>query len=193
MAKFNKVYTVSVEPDEYLLLQETVFEQSVQLSEDDLLLFDGKEKGNDWRTLGVDWLMAPEDGALKKPDIAGLGSSVFCVSARTADLLSEGLKSACEFLPLNLNGEPWFALNILGAEEAIDEKLTQWNMRNGKVSRVRRFNRLVLDKQAIEHTGLFRVNRAGLFTFTTDAEGSLYDIVKQHHLTGLVFSEVDAV
>ncbi|WDE04870.1 hypothetical protein SG34_026765 [Thalassomonas viridans] len=193
MAKFNKIYTVSVDPDKYLLLQETVFEQSLQLTEDELLLFDGKEKGERWRTLGVEWLMTPEDAALKKPDIAGLGSSTLCVSAHTAELLGEGLKNACEFLPLNLNGETWFALNILGVEDAIDESQTQWNMRNGKVSRVRRFNRLVLNKQAIERPGLFRVNRAGLFTFTTDGKGSLYDIAQKHHLTGLVFSEVDAV
>ena len=193
MTKFNKIYTVSVDPDKYLLLQETVFEQSMQLTEDDLLLFDGKEKSSFWRTLGVDWLIDPEDVNLEKPDVAGLGASVLCVSARTADVLSEGLKDGCEFLPLNLNGKPWFALNIVGSEDAINEEQTEWNMRRGKINRVRRFNRLVLDKSKIKNGGIFRVSRAGLFTFTTDGEGSLYDMVQKHKLTGLEFEEVDVV
>jgi hypothetical protein len=195
MAEFNKIYTVSINPDKYLFLQETLIEQTLQATEEPSYLFDGRSKADTWSTQGIEWLIDPQDQnlSLQKPDIAGLGATVFCVPEKVAELLKSKLESGCEFLPMNLNGEPWFALNIVGSEDAINEDLTEWNMRKGKVSRIRRFNKLVLNNKSINNNGVFRVERAGLLTFTTDAEGSLFSIAKQYNLTGLIFNEVESV
>jgi len=193
MTEFNKIFTFAINPDKYLYLQETLLEQSLQVTEAPSYLFDGKSKRDAWVSQNIDWLIDPEDKSLKKPDIAGLGATVFCVPEKVAELLKPGLQSGCEFLPMNLNGEPWFSLNIVSTENAINENLTEWNMRRGKISRIRRFNKLVLSKDKIINNGLFRVENAGLLTFTTDAEGSLYSIVQQYKLKGLDFNEVEAV
>ena len=184
MSEFNKIFTIAINPDKYLYLQVT---------EAPSYLFDGKSKRDAWVSQNIDWWIDPEDKPLKKPDIAELGATVFCVPEKVAELLKPGLQSGCEFLPMNLNGEPWFSLNIVGTENAINENLTEWNMRRGKISRIRRFNKLVLSKDKIINNGLFRVENAGLLTFTTDAEGSLYSIVQQYKLKGLNFNEVEAV
>lgn len=51
--KFNKAYGVNINPDLYLYLNETGFEQTMQLTQGQILLFDGHSMKNNWRTLGV--------------------------------------------------------------------------------------------------------------------------------------------
>lgn len=193
MIDFNKVYAVSVNAGEYLLLQETLFEQSVQLTENDLYTFNGKPKGEQWHSVGVDWLVVEGETPTKTPDVAGWGSMAFAIPESLANNFMLGLKGCCEFLPLNLNGEKWFALNLLGEQDAINEALTERNMKNGRVNRIRRFKKLTLSKSNIMQGGLFKVKGAGLFTFCTDQKGGLYDLVNKHNLTGLKFTEVDAI
>lgn len=191
MSKFNKVYAVGVNAGEYLLLQETIFEQTLQATAEDIYIFNGKEKGNYWHSVGVDWLVVPGETPTKKPDIAGWGAMAFAVSESIVGKFREGLGDCCEFLPLDLNGESWFTLNILGEQDALNKALTEYNMRNGRINRVRRFKKLVLSKEHIKQGGLFKVAGAGLFTFCTDELGGLYDIATKNNFSGLKFSEVD--
>ena len=195
MSDFNKVYSVSVEPDEYFLLNETVFEQTIHLTEEQILLFDGTTRMKEyWRTLGVEWLTQFEgSNELKKPDIAGLGSSSFVISPQFSELFFDGFSKNCEFLKCNLNGEEWFAFNVIGFENALNEEHSIRNMRNGKPSRIRKFKKMVFTKTEIRNTSIFRVKGAGLFYYTTDAKNSLYSIVKEHDIKGLYFHEVNLV
>lgn len=196
MEVFSKVYSVSLEPDEFLLLNETGFEQTMQLSEGQILLFDGTTEMKDhWRTLGVNWLTEPlaAHEGLAKPDIAGLGASTLVVSYKHAGLFENPSFANCELLECNLSGEPWFAFNVVGFENALNEESTVWNMRNGKPSRIRPFKKMVFTKDEIKNTGLFRVKKAGLFYYTTNAKNSLYSLAKEHNLKGLYFDEVDIV
>lgn len=193
MKDFNKVYAVGVDAGEYLLLQETMFEQSMQLTNNDIYTFDGNPKGNDWRAVDVDWLIVEGETPTNKPDVAGWGAMAFVIPASLKEIFEPTLKECCEFLPLNLNGEEWFALNILEQQDAINQEHTELNMKNGRVNRVRRFKKLTLSKDAIKHGGLFKVKGAGIFTFCTDQEGGLYNLTKSHNLKGLKFTEVDAI
>ena len=63
----------------------------------------------------------------------------FAIPERLKHVFEEGLGECVELLPLDLNGETWYALNILGEQDAIDPEKTEYNMKNGRVSRVRRF------------------------------------------------------
>ena len=67
MKEFNKVYAVSVDAGEYLLLQETMFEQSIQLTSNDIYTFNGNSKGDDWRVVDVDWLIVGGETPTNKP------------------------------------------------------------------------------------------------------------------------------
>ncbi|MCG7570521.1 hypothetical protein MHM89_11315 [Pseudoalteromonas sp. CNC9-20] len=191
MSDFNKVYAVGVNAGEYLLLQETMFEQSVQMTENDLYTFDGKRKGDAWRPVSVDWLVVEGETPEKRPDIAGWGAMAFAIPERLKSAFEKGLGDCVELLPLDLNGETWYALNILGEQDAIDPEKTEYNMKNGRVNRVRRFKKLVLDRDKITCGTLFKVKGSGLFTFSTDEPGSLYDICSQLDLRGLKFTAVE--
>jgi len=193
--KFNKVYSVSVEPDEFLLLNETGFEQTIQLTEGQLLMFDGTSMRSNWRELSVDWLVEPSTTHqnLKKPDIAGLGASTIVVSPKYSSLFLSDFSKNVELLECNLEGEKWFAFNVVGFDKALSEEYSIRNIKNGKPSRIRKFKKMVFEKSAIENPELFRVREAGLRYFTTDAKNSLYTIVQEHGIKGLYFNEVEMV
>lgn len=191
--KFSKVFSVSVDPDEFLLLNETGFEQTIQLTEGQLLLFDGRSMKDNWRTLGVDWLIEPSVAHqnLVKPDIAGLGASTIVVSPQFSSLFLSDFGKNVELLECNLADEQWFAFNVVGFDEALNAEHTVRNIKNGKPSRIRKFKKMVFTKDAIENPELFRVREVGLKYFTTDAKNSLYTIVKEHGIKGLYFHEVE--
>ena len=191
--KFSKVFSVSVDPDEFLLLNETGFEQTIQLTEGQLLLFDGTSMKDNWRTLGVDWLIEPSVAHqnLAKPDIAGLGASTIVVSPQFSSLFLSDFGKNVELLECSLADEQWFAFNVVGFDEALNEEHTVRNIKNGKPSRIRKFKKMVFIKDAIENPELFRVREVGLKYFTTDAKNSLYTIVKEHDIKGLYFHEVE--
>ncbi|WP_151173475.1 hypothetical protein [Pseudoalteromonas ruthenica] len=191
MSDFNKVYAVGVNAGEYQLLQETMFEQSVQMTENDLYTFDGKPKGDAWRPVSVDWLVVEGETPEKRPDIAGWGAMAFAIPERLKSAFEEGLGECVELLPLELNGETWYALNILGVQDVIDPEKTEYNMKNGRVNRVRRFKKLVLDKEKIVCGTLFKAKGSGIFTFCTDEKGGLHELYHRLNLEGLEFREVN--
>ncbi|WP_241232333.1 hypothetical protein [Pseudoalteromonas sp. Xi13] len=131
--KFNKVYSVSVEPDEFLSLNGTGFEQTIQLTEGQLLMFDGMSMRDNWRTLGVDWLIEPSTAHqnLQKPDIAGLGVSTIVVSPKYSPLFLNDFSNNVELLECNLKGEKWFAFNVVGFDKALSEEHSIRNIKNG--------------------------------------------------------------
>ncbi|MBU2971340.1 hypothetical protein KO527_18515 [Pseudoalteromonas sp. C2R02] len=193
--KFSKVFSVSVEPDEFLLLNETGFEQTIQLTEGQLMLFDGTSMKDCWRTLGVDWLIEASSSHLNltKPDIAGLGSSTFVISPKLSSLFLNNFSKNIELIDCNLNGETWFLFNVVGFNKALNEDQTIRNIKNGKPSRIRKFKKMVFTKSAIENPELFRVREVGLQYFTTDSKNSLYTLAKEHDIKGLYFHEVEVV
>lgn len=194
MPNIDKVYRFTINPDKYLYLNETGFEQTMQLTQNEILTFDGSSMLDDWRTLGINWLIhdSNKDLGLEIPDIAGLGATSFVLSKKAKNILEPHLGDNVEYLECDLKGERWFALNLLGFEDAVDHDLTEFNYnKRGQVSRTRRFKRLVMDKAKINNTALFRTKDTTLRYFTTDAENSLYQLIKENDLTGLDFIEIE--
>ncbi len=187
---FSKVYIVTANVNDFSMLQESVLEMSLQVSEAEPLQFYGDSLINHWRTVDVGWLQVEGERALPKPDIAAWGATTFAVPSVIADQMSQ-LKERVEFLPLNLDGQSWFALNVIKELDAVDESKTQFNLRNGRPSRTRPFNTLFLKKEVISDEMLFRVNGAGLRIFCTDQKGGLFERVKELNLAGLIFKEVE--
>ena len=164
--KFNKVYSVSVEPDEFLLLNETGLGQTIQLTEGQLLMFNGISMRDNWRALGVDWLAETStvQPSLKKPDIAGLGASTIVVSPKYSPLFLDDFSNNVELLECNLEGEKWFAFNVVGFDKALSEEHSIRNIKNGKPSRIRKFKRIVFDKSAIEVLNYLEYEKLGFDT-----------------------------
>lgn len=194
--KFNKAYGVNINPDLYLYLNETGFEQTMQLTQGQILLFDGHSMKNNWRTLGVNWLIDEhnKDAALQIPDIAGLGSTSYVLSKEVKAIMEPSLGDNIEHLNCDLNGETWYALNLIGFEDALNHELTEHNYnKRGEIKMIKPFKRLVIDKSKIENTALFRTKETGLSYITTDAKNSFYSLVKEHNLTGIEFHEIEVV
>ncbi|WP_139817854.1 imm11 family protein [Vibrio harveyi] len=189
MTVFNKVFIVTANANDFAILQESTLEIAIQKTENKPIQLYGASMKENWRCVDVEWLDVEGEKALPKPDIAAWGAVNLAVSNSIADELSE-LSKDVEFMPLNLNNEPWQVLNIITQLDAIDDSATEYNLRNGKPSRTRPFKKLVLNKEAINEVGLFRVKGAGLRIFCTDKKDGLYDRVKKLKLTGLSFKEV---
>ncbi|MBB1364536.1 hypothetical protein CXF78_09020 [Shewanella sp. 11B5] len=192
-SKFNKVFSVYLDPDEFMLLSESAFEHVLQLTENRLLSFNGNTPMKEfWGVLNVVWQVEPSNKLkLKVPDIAGLGASTFVVSPMYSQLFLNDFGENIELLECNNDGAKWFAFNVLGFDNALNEELSERNMRNGRPDRIRKFKRMVFNKSGITNPNLFRVRETGLFYYTTDAENSLYSIVKKNNISGLFFKEVE--
>ena len=190
MGNFSKVFSIAVDANEFLILQESLLELSMQATTDEIIFFDGSSKKASWTKMAVHWVNHRGDEILKVPDIAGFGATVFVVSEKIADMLNESLDDSCELLPISLKGETWFILNVVNQQNAIDEDLTVRIMRNGRPSRTRLFESLVFKKSNITTKGLFRVKGAGLATYCTNEDGGFYDRVMKNGLLGLINKEI---
>ncbi|WP_036956191.1 MULTISPECIES: imm11 family protein [Pseudoalteromonas] len=196
MKSFNKVYGFNINPDLYLYLNETGFEQTMQLTEGQILLFDGHSMIDNWRTLGVNWLIDEHDvnAGLKIPDIAGLGATSYVLSKEVKAIMEPNLGHNVEYLKCDLQGETWYALNLVGFEDALNHDLTEHNYnKRGEIKMIKPFKRLVIDKSKVENTALFRTKETGLSYITTDAENSFYSLIKENNLTGIDFHEIEAI
>jgi len=82
------------------LINDSRCEQTLQLTEGQLLMFDGMSMRGNWRELGVDWLIKPSTvhQNLKKPDIAGLGVSTIVVSPKYSPLFLNDFSKNVELL-----------------------------------------------------------------------------------------------
>ncbi|MCG3767658.1 hypothetical protein EXA23_15950 [Vibrio cincinnatiensis] len=189
MTAFNKVFIVTPNANDFAILQESALKMSLQVTANESVQLYGESVKDSWRCIDIEWLEVAGEKTLPKPDIAAWGALTFAVRNSIAEQLDE-LSENVEFLPLSLKGQPWQALNIITQVDAIDSSATEYNLRNGKPSRTRPFKKLVLNKEAINGAGLFRVKGAGLRMFCTDQKGGLYDRVKELNLTGLNFKEV---
>ncbi|HHF2986694.1 TPA: DUF1629 domain-containing protein [Vibrio alginolyticus] len=185
MTAFNKVFIVTPNVNDFAMLRESSLEMSLQVTASKPIQLYGEPVKASWKSIDIEWLDVKGEKPLPRPDIAAWGSFTLAVSASIADKLNV-LSENVEFLPLNLQGKPWRALNIVTQIDAIDTSATD----HGKLSRVRPFKKLVLNREAVNESDLFRVKGAGLRTFCTDKKGGLYDRVKALNLTGLDFKEV---
>lgn len=98
-----------------------------------MLTFDGMSMTDNWRELGVDWLLEPSTAHqnLKKPDIAGLCASTIVVSPKYSPLFLNDFSNNVELLECNLKGEKWFAFNVVGFDKALSEEHSIRNIKNG--------------------------------------------------------------
>jgi hypothetical protein len=196
MKSFNKAYGFNINPDLYLYLNEIGFEQTMQLTEGQTLLFDGHSMKDNWRTLGVNWLIDAhnKDAVLQIPDIAGLGATSYVLSKEAKAIMEPNLGDNIEYLNCDLQGETWYALNLIGFEDALNHELTEHNYnKRGEIKIIKPFKRLVIDKSKVGNRALFRTKETGLSYITTDAKNSFYSLAKKHNLTGIEFHEIEVI
>ncbi len=181
------VYSISYDIDNFPILEETGLELSMQATTGDLLDLHGAPRSETWEPLELQWVYDDQDKANGLPDIALWRAGQYACSERALQLIKDVVGDSCEFLPVRVDGESWYAIHVLTTIDAIDRKLTIFNYRkNGEINRTRRFQKLVLRSEVSSGYGLFHVKDAGLHTYCNDA---FYEAVGTGDLTGLTFNE----
>lgn len=180
-------YSISYDINRYPILEETGLELSIQATSGDLLDLNGAPRANDWEPLALKWAYDDQDEANGFPDIALWRAGEYACSQKAFPILKNVLGDACEFLPLIVSDEPWFAIHVLNTVDALDREKTVFNYReNGKINRIRRFKTLVLLKEVIDEAKLCHVKEAGLHTYCSE---DVFKTIQNSKLTGLEFHE----
>ncbi|EGQ9177988.1 hypothetical protein F9H62_07690 [Vibrio alginolyticus] len=186
-----KVFTLNHDVENFSFLQETQLEISIQYSDGDLRELCGERVADTWMIIDLEWV-SDNHMLTTKPDFAIWRAGEFACSESAYNQINEALDSSCEFLPLRVAGERWYAINILKTCDAIDKDRTVLNVRaNGKPSRVKRFKKLVLSIKSIKSGGLFRIENNGSGVYCNDELGGLYEIYHRCQLKGLIFEAVE--
>jgi hypothetical protein len=112
------------------------------------------------------------------------------LSPRAVEALSPILAEFCEFIPIEVEGQPpgFAILNVLRAEDCVDEAASElqiWDASDGrpeKVGQYRQITKLVL-KPEVRVAPIFRVARFKIKLIVSDDVAELFS---RHHLSGVV-------
>lgn len=181
------VFSISFDIARYPVLQERELELSLQATSGDLLDLNGQPCSDKWIPVAVEWLIDDQDSKNGLPDIALWRAGQYACSEYAMKHLGQLLSTDCEFLPLIVGGETWYAIHVMKTIEAIDHERTELNYRpGGKISLTKRFKKLVLKPEAFSEVMMSHVKDAGLAIFCTE---QFVSAVMTHKLRGLLFKE----
>lgn len=188
VANKDTCYLVATDINKYAMLQQTALELIMEIDEPVGLY--GKPLKQNWRQMNVTWFYDPNERELPKPDIAAFGSVAFAASADTCEKLRPFIDEFVEFLPISVDGQPWFIIHVLARENVFNAQLSERDVNRRGVPQ-RTFAKLVLDGDRAKDGVLFRVEGLGLAIYTTNRSGSFKDVIKRLKLTGLYFQDLD--
>lgn len=181
------VFSISFDIARYPVLQERALELSLQATSGDLLDLDGRPCSDKWLPLALEWLADDQDPINGLPDLVLWRAGQYACSENAMKRLSPLLGTDCEFLPLTVGNDIWYAIHVLKTIDAIDHQRTELNYRpGGKISLTKRFKKLVLNPDAFSDVAICHVNGAGLATFCSE---HFVSAVAEHKLKGLLFKE----
>lgn len=128
-----KIYRVRADVERY---QHFALEDPATLA-GNLLVFDGTPKLEEWKPPAVR-LAGP---TLKRGCFLGIKGVEGTLVADSAGYMAAGefLEMAGELLPLPCGGETFHVLNITECINALDQKLTEWNIEGGVKRSIRRY------------------------------------------------------
>ena len=145
-------------------------------SEIDFKAFDcyGEKKADNWNPPAIEWFK--DDGRnldrYKDPDISYISmSGSLIVSPHTAKLLQPAVNDVAELLPIPVDGETWYFLNVFNQIDAMDKANSKYKIyRDGSVG-------------YLQKAGFFpdKVPHAKLFTVAEDPAMIYY---AEHHPDG---------
>lgn len=168
--------------------QMLAFEGMEQLSLEELT-FDGRPRLAHWKPPGA-FVYKPR---LKRGNFLALGGcSTFVVDATAAEELADLLEKSGELLPLTVNGEQFYVVNVTQCFDVLDHDHTKWKHRS-KRSSIDRFA-FCADRLSVV-SPLFKIpenNRSDILTIEglKDPQDEFKARVEQKGLKGLKFIEI---
>lgn len=180
-----KIYKVTSDVNEYQWI--------MPKDEADLfsyLSFDCVSKEQKWEAREM-YIFNPKKKKGNFFSLGGIGALVFDKTALDAMLTL--FEMAGEILPLRLDNEILYALNILECTNALDQEHTKWSYyNNGARGRILNY---AFHKNRLTESSIFKIpetSKAEILTYAgiKDANDEFYHLYTKHNLQGLVFEEI---
>jgi hypothetical protein len=133
-----------------------------------------------------------EKPLLKRGNFFSFLSSEFICDEKARNELADVLEMSGELLPLSLDGEPLYLMNVLGCYNALDSEKSEWHGRVGPGGRLKKF---VFHPNRIPDVPLFKIPEMPRTVILTavGAHDKAYEFktrVEKANLKGLVFEEL---
>lgn len=154
------------------------------------LSFDCSPKASHWQSLDV-FIGNPRR---KRGNFFGMCPGTFLMDSLASDRLLELFEMSGELLPVNLEGETLFALNVIDCVNALSESDTTWVYGRTTGARIR-IEKYVFIRSRLTETPLFKIPETCRGEILTaeglkDPEDEFKFNVESSGLQGLIFEEV---
>ena len=170
----------------------------IRLGEPDHFRCYGKKKGDGWNPPEIEWF----DGHKKKvsrqkdPDIAGAHTAISLIaSSSAAELLRPAIEKTCELLPVPLNGDTWYFINVLNfVEGAVDVENSEYEINNnGKRIWM---NRPLFFPKKLPHAQLFMITEKPSRIYYAEHHpdnnpNTFKNILENNNLFGITLKKID--
>lgn len=157
--------------------------------------FDTRPMLDRWEVLYCDiWRDVGRVPLSANVDCIGFSVGTFAIGRRAKDLCGEILEQDCELLPIDVEGQAFWLVNVTSVRNALDELGTEFRINAGGVRTVP--SRWSFHRPDVGDPGLFKVpgmNYALLSACRTSEvgrENDFYHCYKANGLTGLKFVKV---
>ena len=181
-----KIYRVRADVERY---QHFIVEDPAALA-GNLLVFDGTPKLEEWKPPAVR-LAGP---MLKRGCFLGIKGVEGTLVADSAGYMAAGefLEMAGELLPLPCRSEMFHVLNITECINALDQKLTEWNIEGGVKRSIRRY---AFHGRRMSASSLFKIPETAETEILTyerlgNSEEEFKAAVQERNLEGVTFEEL---
>jgi len=154
------------------------------------LSFDCVSKEKKWQPIDM-YILNPKKEKGDFYSLGGIGTLIF--DEKTLDIMLTVFEMAGEILPVKLESQTLYALNILECTNALDEKNTKWDLyENGDRGRILNYS---FHKNRFPESSLFKIpetSKTEIFTFSgmKDSADEFYSLYIQHDLKGLIFEDI---
>jgi len=109
------------------------------------------------------------------------------------DIMLSVFEMAGEILPIKLNGDTLYILNVLECVNMLDDKKTKWDYyENGDKGRILNYSFYINRFPESSILKIPETSKVDVLTYSEvkDSQDEFYYLYKHHNLTGLVFEEV---
>lgn len=183
-----KIYNVKVDSNSFQWLMP-------QIGEDDLLnytVFDCQHMKDNW-SRDIEWYsFNPKN---KKGNFFSLGNGggfVFDKSVYDSDLLTL-LEMAGEIIPIQVEGQEFYVMNVLECVNALDEKNSQWDFYDdGSRANIKEY---AFYSNRLSESSIFKIpqtSRTEILTYSgiKDEDDEFIAVYNKLNFAGLIFTEI---
>ena len=168
---------------------QTICPTDESIYDTDILEFNCLSKINAW-TKSDFFVFNPKS---KKSDFPHLIPGCLVVSEHAANYVGDLLEMAGELLPIRVDKEQYYILNILECLSALNEELTEWSYFQGTQTKneITKYN---FYTNRFSESSIFKIPQSATSIFALNGykepADEFYTIYRKSKLTGLIFEEI---